>query len=84
VQSGTGTHANIGCPAAGKTGTTDNFNDAWFVGYTPHLSSSVWVGYPNALTEMRSVHVTVVIDVLRATSTITQALAFRLPQRGMR
>ena len=35
VQSGTGTHANIGCPAAGKTGTTDNFNDAWFVGYTP-------------------------------------------------
>jgi penicillin-binding protein 1A len=56
VQSGTGTKANIGCPAAGKTGTTDNFNDAWFVGYTPHLSSSVWVGYPNALTEMRSVH----------------------------
>jgi penicillin-binding protein 1A len=56
VQSGTGTHANIGCPAAGKTGTTDNFNDAWFVGYTPHLASSVWVGYPNALTEMRSVH----------------------------
>jgi penicillin-binding protein 1A len=56
VQSGTGTHANIGCPAAGKTGTTDNFNDAWFVGYTPHLSSSVWVGYPNALIEMRSVH----------------------------
>jgi penicillin-binding protein 1A len=56
VQSGTGTHANIGCPAAGKTGTTDNFNDAWFVGYTPHLASSVWVGYPNALVEMRSVH----------------------------
>jgi penicillin-binding protein 1A len=56
VQSGTGTHANIGCPAAGKTGTTDNFNDAWFVGYTPRLASSVWVGYPNALTEMRSVH----------------------------
>jgi penicillin-binding protein 1A len=56
VQSGTGTHANIGCPAAGKTGTTDNFNDAWFVGYTPKLASSVWVGYPNALTEMRAVH----------------------------
>ncbi|MEA2386811.1 MAG: penicillin-binding protein, partial [Thermoleophilaceae bacterium] len=31
-------------------------NDAWFVGYTPHLSASVWVGYPNALIEMRSVH----------------------------
>ena len=56
VQSGTGTHANFGCPAAGKTGTTDNFNDAWFVGYTPPLATSVWVGYPNALTEMRSVH----------------------------
>ncbi|MBA3301302.1 MAG: transglycosylase domain-containing protein, partial [Thermoleophilaceae bacterium] len=56
VQSGTGTAANIGCPAAGKTGTTDSFNDAWFAGYTPELASSVWVGYPNALKEMRSVH----------------------------
>ena len=56
VKSGTGTKAGIGCPAAGKTGTTDNFNDAWFVGYTPTLASSVWVGYPNALKEMRSVH----------------------------
>jgi penicillin-binding protein 1A len=56
VTSGTGTAAQIGCDAAGKTGTTDNFNDAWFVGYTPHLSASVWVGYPNALVEMRSVH----------------------------
>ena len=49
VLGGTGTAAQIGCDAAGKTGTTDNFNDAWFVGYTPHLSASVWVGYPNAL-----------------------------------
>ena len=56
VLGGTGTAAQIGCDAAGKTGTTDNFNDAWFVGYTPHLSASVWVGYPNALIEMRSVH----------------------------
>lgn len=48
VQSGTGTKANIGCPAAGKTGTTDSSKDAWFVGYTPNLASSVWVGYPNA------------------------------------
>ena len=56
VTSGTGTAAQIGCDAAGKTGTTDNFNDAWFVGYTPRLSASVWVGYPNALIEMRSVH----------------------------
>jgi penicillin-binding protein 1A len=56
VQRGTGTHANYGCPAAGKTGTTDNYNDAWFVGYTPSMATSVWVGYPNALVEMRSVH----------------------------
>jgi penicillin-binding protein 1A len=56
VQAGTGTKAQFGCPAAGKTGTTDNYNDAWFVGYTPELSAAVWVGYPNALKEMRSVH----------------------------
>src|SRR3954454_3627596 len=56
VQKGTGTHANIGCPAAGKTGTTDNYRDAWFVGYTPNLASAVWVGYPNKQVEMRSVH----------------------------
>jgi penicillin-binding protein 1A len=56
VQQGTGVRANPGCPAAGKTGTTDNFNDAWFDGYTPHLAAAVWVGYPDALREMRSVH----------------------------
>ena len=48
VTSGTGTAANYGCPAAGKTGTTDEAKDAWFVGYTPKLSSAVWVGYPDA------------------------------------
>ena len=48
VQGGTGTAANYGCPAAGKTGTTDEAKDAWFVGYTPHLSAAVWVGYPDA------------------------------------
>jgi penicillin-binding protein 1A len=32
-------------PAAGKTGTTNDFNDAWFVGYTPHLATGVWVGF---------------------------------------
>ena len=52
VQAGTGTRAKIGCPAAGKTGTTDNFNDAWFVGFTPRLATAVWVGYPNAQIEM--------------------------------
>ncbi|HEY0630867.1 MAG TPA: penicillin-binding transpeptidase domain-containing protein, partial [Thermoleophilaceae bacterium] len=56
VQAGTGTAANFGCPAAGKTGTTDNFADAWFVGYTPHMSTAVWVGYPNSRVEMNNVH----------------------------
>jgi penicillin-binding protein 1A len=46
VQGGTGTAAQIGCPVAGKTGTVDNYTDAWFVGYTPRLVTSVWVGHP--------------------------------------
>src|SRR3954468_9379054 len=54
VQEGTGTRANIGCPAAGKTGTTDEFNDAWFVGFTPKLTTAVWVGYPNAQIQMKT------------------------------
>ncbi len=53
---GTGTAANYGCPAAGKTGTTSNYTDAWFVGYTPILSTAVWVGYPNATTSMNDVN----------------------------
>ncbi len=52
VKGGTGTSANIGCPAAGKTGTTDEHSDGWFVGYTPKLSTAVWVGYPNASVHM--------------------------------
>jgi penicillin-binding protein 1A len=55
VLGGTGTRAQIGCPAAGKTGTTDAFNDAWFVGYTPKLATSTWVGFPNALQSMPGV-----------------------------
>jgi penicillin-binding protein 1A len=56
IQEGTGTAANIGCPAAGKTGTTDEFSDAWFVGFTPRLATGVWVGYPNQRISMTSVH----------------------------
>jgi penicillin-binding protein 1A len=37
----------IGRPSAGKTGTTNNFVDAWFIGFIPQLSTSVWVGYPD-------------------------------------
>ncbi|MGA2926481.1 MAG: transglycosylase domain-containing protein [Solirubrobacteraceae bacterium] len=42
----TGTAAGYGCPAAGKTGTAENMDNAWFVGFTPKLSTAVWVGYP--------------------------------------
>jgi penicillin-binding protein 1A len=52
IQSGTGTAANYGCPAAGKTGTTSSFTDAYFDGYTPKLATAVWVGYPNATESM--------------------------------
>jgi penicillin-binding protein 1A len=45
VEAGTGTKAQFGCPAAGKTGTVDDFTDAWFVGYTPQLATSVWIGH---------------------------------------
>ena len=54
IQGGTGTKANIGCPAGGKTGTTDEFNDAWFVGFTPRLATATWVGYPNAQIQMKT------------------------------
>ena len=53
VSGGTGTRARIsGRSVAGKTGTTDNYADAWFVGYTPELAVAVWVGYPDRLRPM--------------------------------
>jgi membrane peptidoglycan carboxypeptidase len=42
----TGTAAAIGRPVAGKTGTTQEYSNAWFVGYTPQVSTAVWVGFP--------------------------------------
>jgi penicillin-binding protein 1A len=56
MQAGTATRAAISCPAAAKTGTTDDFTDAWLDGFTPHLSTSVWVGYPNSKIPMMDVH----------------------------
>ena len=53
VTQGTGKRAALADrPAAGKTGTTDNYGDAWFVGYTPQLAVAVWVGYPDKLKPM--------------------------------
>ncbi|MDQ3897316.1 MAG: penicillin-binding protein [Actinomycetota bacterium] len=56
VESGTGTAAAIGRPVAGKTGTSENYGNAWFVGYTPQLSTAVWVGRPEGDPPMRNVH----------------------------
>ena len=54
VTGGTGKQAQLadGRQVAGKTGTTENYGDAWFVGYTPQLVTAVWVGYPNTLRPM--------------------------------
>lgn len=48
--------AEIGRPSAGKTGTTNNFVDAWFIGFIPQLSTSVWVGYPDERTPMVNIN----------------------------
>jgi penicillin-binding protein 1A len=54
IRYGTGKAAKLadGRPIAGKTGTTENYGDAWFVGFTPQLAVAVWVGYPNAVRPM--------------------------------
>ncbi|HEY2310069.1 MAG TPA: penicillin-binding transpeptidase domain-containing protein, partial [Gaiellaceae bacterium] len=56
VQHGTGTAAALGArPVAGKTGTAENFQDAWFCGYVPQLATCVWVGYPKGETPLYNV-----------------------------
>jgi penicillin-binding protein 1A len=52
LERGTGVNARIGRAAAGKTGTTDNNANAWFVGYTPQLSTAVWIGFADAYRPM--------------------------------
>ena len=54
VQGGTGKAAQIGEWAAGKTGTTENYGDAWFVGFNKELTVAVWVGYADKLTPMET------------------------------
>ncbi len=56
VRGGTGTRARLEAqPAAGKTGTAQDFGDAWFVGFTPYLSTAIWMGNPDARVPMRRV-----------------------------
>ena len=55
VENGTGGAARLPIPVAGKTGTTENYRDAWFAGFTCQLTTAVWVGYPDG-TFMKSVH----------------------------
>jgi penicillin-binding protein 1A len=55
VLRGTGTAAGIGRPVAGKTGTSQNYENAWFVGYTPALSTAVWMGHAEGNIPMRNV-----------------------------
>jgi penicillin-binding protein 1A len=53
LATGTGTRARLEEWAAGKTGTTENYGDAWFVGFTRELTVAVWVGYPDELKSMK-------------------------------
>jgi penicillin-binding protein 1A len=53
VERGTGVNARIGRPVAGKTGTGQEWRDAWFVGFTPDLVTSVWVGFPRGQISMK-------------------------------
>ena len=54
LTSGTGSRARLEEWAAGKTGTTENYGDAWFVGFTADLTVAVWVGYPDELRPMKT------------------------------
>jgi penicillin-binding protein 1A len=54
VSHGTGVNARYGGFAAGKTGTTENYGDAWFIGYTEKYTIAVWVGYPDSVRSMKT------------------------------
>ncbi|MFM9126200.1 MAG: transglycosylase domain-containing protein, partial [Solirubrobacterales bacterium] len=54
VSGGTGKNAAYGGYAAGKTGTTENFGDAWFVGFTEEMTVAVWVGYADRTQPMKT------------------------------
>jgi len=57
IASGTGKRAQrLGRPEGGKTGTTNDYRDSWFAGFTPQLSTVVWIGYPDRLRPMLNIH----------------------------
>ena len=57
VEHGTGTKAQLGAqPAAGKTGTTEKNTDTWFVGFTPYLTTAVWMGFPDEAKSMPRIY----------------------------
>ncbi len=56
IDNGTGKRAAIGRPAAGKTGTAQDYRAAWFVGYTPDLATAVWMGHADRLESLRGVN----------------------------
>ena len=53
IDRGTGTSAKLDRPAAGKTGTAQEWRDAWFAGYTPDRATAVWVGFPHGQVSMQ-------------------------------
>ena len=67
VERGTGTKAQLDRPAAGKTGTTDDHRDVWFVGYTPELATAVWVGFPKLGPDGQKVRMQPPITPIRVT-----------------
>jgi len=75
VRRGTGVRADIGRPQAGKTGTSQDSADAWFVGYTPDLVAAVWVGFPQSRLPMVPPNTDEVVEGGRLPAQIWQALA---------
>jgi penicillin-binding protein 1A len=75
VARGTGVRANIGRPQAGKTGTSQDNADAWFVGYTPDLVAAVWVGFTEGRRPMRPPNTSEVVEGGRWPAEIWRAFA---------
>jgi membrane peptidoglycan carboxypeptidase len=75
----TGAGLSIGRPAAGKTGTDDNYKNGWFGGYTPNLASAVWVGNPDSATPMQNI----VVNGVRYPEVFGATLAGRIWKLAM-